>query len=111
MLECRGDEEIVIVSGDSLDLTISFDNLEPEIIDKVIFSSNGINCTKALSKIPNDASIFVLNINPIETKEFPIGMFDYDLTVLFKNGNVETISYRSKLKILKKTNAINLAGF
>lgn len=110
MLDCIGDEEIVIINGDTFNLAVDFNNLSGQLIDKIIFSSKGINFTKAFDKLDDKINSFLLIINSIETEDFSVGVFDYDLTVIFQNGDIETISYKSKLKILKKTNPIDIVN-
>lgn len=107
MLECRGDEEIVIVAGDSYDLKIYFNNIEFSLIEDLFFTCSKLNISKKFypQSIDGDNS-YILSFNPSETEVFVSCVTDYDLTIKLTTGYTETISYRSKLKILPKTNPI-----
>ena len=107
MLECRNDEEIMIVVGDSYDLKIYFNNIDFSLIEDLFFTCSKLNISKKFyAQSIDDDNFYILSFNPMETEEFTPCVTDYDLTIKLTSGYTETISYRSKLKISPKTNPI-----
>lgn len=101
----EGNPKISIVQGDSYTREISFKGIELNLIEKIYFSSCGLNFCKELSKdIYNN--VFVLYLSANDTSNFNVGTHDFDLTVQFTNKDVKTIQYKSIISILEKCNKV-----
>ena len=101
----QGNPKIVIVQGDSYTREIEFEGVTLDFIENVYFTSNKLSLCKTLFK-DTENNVFILVIKHEESKNFPIGTFDFDLTVKFMNDNIKTIQYRSIISILEKNNVV-----
>lgn len=94
-------DKITIIKGDTLSLTINIDGIALETIDKVYFTSSQQNINQKL--IFQDDK-YILNIEPDVTSKFSETVCDYDITIVFKNGETYTSIYRASLVVLPKVN-------
>lgn len=104
-MRTEGNPKISIIQGDSYTREISFKGIDIELIDKIYFSSCGLNICKGLNK-DIDNKLFVLHLTSNETSNFNVGVFDFDLTVKFTNKDIKTIQYKSIISILEKCNMV-----
>lgn len=100
---CVSDNKLRLVKGDTLSLNISLTDVDIELIDKVYFTCAQQNVRKELTLLDNQ---FMLNIDPSQTALFKEVTSDYDITVVFKNGETSTVIYRSGFTVLPKTNIL-----
>ena len=100
---CVSDNKLRLVKGDTLSLNISLTDVDIELIDKVYFTCTQQNIRKELILQDNQ---FMLNIDPSQTALFKEVTSDYDITIVFKNGETSTVVYRSGFTVLPKTNKL-----
>lgn len=100
------EKTITIVKGDSLDINLTFENLDSDLISHVYFSSRNI-ITKEFIYAEEDDS-YRLRILPEESEEFAQGNFSYDITVYFMDDGVKTVQRKGPFVILSKDNAVNV---
>lgn len=104
-MQIQGNPKITIVQGDSYTREILFEQLYYDLIESVFFSSNKLAVCKKLLKDETN-NIFVLHLESNETKNYPIGTYDYDLTIKFINEDIKTAQYQSIISILEKNNKV-----
>lgn len=99
------EHKITLVKGDTLSLNITINDVDIELIDKVYFTCVQQNIRKELILQDNQ---FMLNIDPSQTALFKEVISDYDITIVFKNGETMTTIYRSSFIVLPKTNSLDI---
>lgn len=97
------EHKITLVKGDTLSLNITINDVDIELIDKVYFTCVQQNIRKELILQDNQ---FMLNIDPSQTALFKEVISDYDITIVFKNGETYTSIYRANLVVLPKVNPL-----
>jgi hypothetical protein len=97
---------ITIVKGDSLDINLTFENLDAELISHVYFSSRNI-ITKEFIYSEEEES-YSLRILPEESEIFEEGKFSYDITVYFIDDGVKTVQRKGPFIIFSKDNTVNI---
>jgi hypothetical protein len=97
---------ITIVKGDSLNLNLTFENLDTELIGHVYFSSRNI-ITKEFIYDSEEES-YQLQILPAESELFEVGRFSYDITVYLLDNGVKTVLRKGPFVILSKDNEVNV---
>lgn len=99
------EHKITLVKGDTLSLNITINDIDIELIDKVYFTCEKQGINKQLNYIDNQ---FNLSISPETTILFYDMICDYDITIIFKNGETMTTIYRSSFIVLPKTNSLDI---
>jgi hypothetical protein len=97
---------ITIVKGDSLNINLSFENLDTDLISHVYFSSRNI-ITKEFTYDETEES-YQMTIQANESEGFESGRFSYDITVYFIDNGVKTVQRKGPLVILTKDNQVML---
>jgi tRNA splicing endonuclease len=100
--------EIKIIKGDSLDLTLTIENIELELIEHVYFSSRNLLTREFLWDEPTEK--YRLRIAAEETEEFPVGRASYDITIMFIDEGVRTAKYKGPLIVHPKDNRVITDG-
>lgn len=99
------EHKITLVKGDTLSLNITINDVDIELIDKVYFTCEKQGINKQLNYIENQ---FNLTIGPETTILFNDMICDYDITIVFSNGETMTTIYRSSFIVLPKTNSLDI---
>jgi hypothetical protein len=99
-------KEIQLVQGDSLTLSLTFEDIESSDIQAIYFSSKGVlNFAKEFSE---DGDNYILTIAAEDSEDFSRGHFTYDITVEFTENRKKTVIYKGPFVILSKDNKIHL---
>ena len=101
MEECK----LKLIKGDTLSLNISISDVDVELIDKIYFTCKQQNLKQEFVLQDNE---FILNINPERTSLLKEITSDYDITIVFKNGETITSIYREGFMVLPKTNGLDI---
>ncbi|MBQ7798305.1 MAG: hypothetical protein IJ371_04205 [Clostridia bacterium] len=95
---------LTIVQGDTLEISLSIDGADAGSVEKIIFSSKEQNIVQVFTEYaPGE---YYLRIEGNVTKYFKPKVTDYDLTVIFVDGERVTGSYHNKLIVLRKFNKV-----
>lgn len=111
-------EEVRIVKGDTLNLTLNFTNSTGLVIDHIYFSCRNILTRDFIYEPPvlnSEGAVIApayyrLTAGAAETALWPAGRTSYDITIYFGNNTVHTVQYKGALVVLSKDNAVNLNG-
>lgn len=107
MIEMACEGRLEIVSGDTYDILVEVENYDVNLIEKIVFSCKDLNLVKDFDRDwTENSNLFALHFDSEETKNFPPKCFDYDITVIFTDGTINTATYRSAIKIYPKVNKI-----
>lgn len=107
MIEMAYEGRLEIVSGDTYDILIEVENFDSSLIEKIVFSCKALDLIKDFDRDwAENSNLFALRFDSEETKNFPPKCFDYDITVIFTDGTINTATYRSAIKIYPKVNKI-----
>lgn len=98
-------QKIKIIQGDTYTLDIDFEGITLDLINNIYFSCDELSICKKLNKYVEE-NLFRLFISSEESKEYPSGVYNYDLTVEFAGETVKTVQYRSIITILEKNNKV-----
>ena len=101
MEECK----LKLIKGDTLSLNISISDVDVELIDKIYFTCAQQNLKQEFILQDNE---FILNIKPERTSLLKEITSDYDITIVFKNGETITSIYREGFMVLPKTNSLDI---
>lgn len=99
-----GNSEIIIIQGDSFQMTVTVEGLSAEVIDSVLFSCEKLNLCKELT-ITEDGA-YLLSFESSETKSWETITATYDLTVRFSDSKIKTVIHNSSFKVIEKTNKV-----
>ena len=99
-------EELVIIQGDYYGLEITFENLDNSLIKNVVLSSSELGLCKQLW-FDDEKNIWVFELSSNETQEFIDGHYDYDITIIFLDGESTTAIYNYGLCIKEKENKVD----
>ena len=95
---------IEIIQGDTYETTLEINGLNDlSLIKAVTITSEELGICKDLTYNADDYN-YSLKIPPEETTKFPVGRFDYDITIKFNDSNVLTVIYQDEIIILAKKN-------
>lgn len=100
---CNSHNDLSIVQGDTLEITLSLENPEELIIERVTFVCKSLNINEDFTPSSSD-DLWSLTINPNETEEFYIGNFAFDVTAVSDSGEVFTVVHNGNLRVLHKSN-------
>lgn len=100
-----GKKEIEVVQGDTFQRNVHVKNMSTDLIGSIKFSCNKLGINKNLI-YDSDNDKYILILTSEETKSLEVGIADYDLTIIFTDDSVKTVSYRSLVRILPKTNKV-----
>ena len=101
------DTKLKLIKGDTLSLTLSINDFNLSLIDKVYFTCSQQNINELFTL---NGTEYVLSIPPEKTDRLKEITCDYDITVVFLSGETLTTVYRSAFTVLPKTNPINTEG-
>ena len=101
----NGSKNIQIVQGDTYILEVAFENAEISLIEAIYFTCDKLSVCKKL-EYNDDDRFFYLTLESNETKQFPKGTYNYDLTINFLEDNVKTVQYKAIINILEKNNKV-----
>lgn len=101
MEECK----LKLIKGDTLSLNILISDVDVELIDKMYFTCEQQNLKQEFVLQDNE---FILNIKPERTLLLKEITSDYDITIVFKNGETITSIYREGFMVLPKTNGLDI---
>lgn len=99
------DNKLKLIKGDTLSLTISINNVDADVIDKIYFTCAQQNLKQEFVLQDNQ---FILNIGPERTSLLKEITSDYDVTIVFKNGETITSIYREGFIVLAKPNSLDI---
>lgn len=99
------DNKLKLIKGDTLSLNISFTEVDIDLIDKVYFTCEQQNLKQEFT-LQDDQ--FMLNIGPERTSLLKEITSDYDITIIFNNGETITSVYREGFMVLPKTNSLDI---
>ena len=92
-----------VVQGDVFEFGVDFCNLEPMLIERVVFTSKklGIQETAVFEN-----GEYRVRIEGERTRLFPAGFIGYDLTVVLIDGERLTVRNNEKIEVLRKSNEV-----
>lgn len=100
--ECK---DIVTINGDTLEVYFVIEEVEPDVIDKIYFSSESLGIYSELPYADYMAG-YCLRLTEEVTSDFRPGFYYYDLTAELEGGSRLTLIHNGFLTILKKRNCV-----
>ena len=95
-----------IIQGDTLDVTLSIDNPETLDIESVKFVCKSLDVEENFVPIVNEGAesddSWMMIIDANVTQNFRVGNYSYDITAVLDNGEVFTVVYHGNLEVLYK---------
>lgn len=102
----KGDSGIIVIQGDTYQKSVIIENVDSELIDDIYISCKDLGINKQL-EYDNENDKFVFTLTSQETINLKSMTTTFDITVYFKDSKVKTVSYKSNIQVLPKTNAVN----
>ena len=104
-MNCKSNSNnnLSVVQGDTLGISLALDNPEGLVIEHVHFVCKSLNIDEDF--IPsNEDNLWALDIDANITKNFWIGNFSFDVTAVSDVGEVFTVIHNGNLRVLHKDN-------
>lgn len=104
MEELCGENNIIVICGDILEVYFEVEGLDVEAVQRVLFKSD---TAQICAELPysNLEKAYCLRLSSETTKDFKPSFGSYDLTVELINGNIITVAHNCGFAILKKRNS------
>lgn len=104
------DNAIRVIRGDVLEVYFVVDDIEPEYIERVIFSSI---TAKVLCDLPysEEQEAFCLRFTSKMSNLLPAGFYTYDLTLELKGGTKLTLMHGEEFTVFKKKNSLSIEDY
>lgn len=101
--KCNSNNNLSVVQGDTLGISLTLDNPEELIIEHVHFVCKSLNIDEEFVPSNND-NLWALDIDANITQNFWIGNFSFDVTAVSDVGEVFTVIHNGNLRVLHKDN-------
>lgn len=88
-----------VVKGDVLEFGISFGNVDPELIEKVVFACKELGIEETADREEDE---FRIRISGEVTKNFKSGFLKYDIIATLIDSQEVTIVHRQKIEVLER---------
>lgn len=104
------DNEIRVIQGDVLEVYFVVDDVEVELIERVIFSSI---TAKVLCDLPysEEQEAFCLRFTSKMSNLLTPGFYTYDLTLEMKGGTKITLMHNEEFTVFKKKNSLFIEDY
>lgn len=97
-------DKITIIQGDTYEAQVSFTGIDDfSVFERIIFSCKDFGICKEI-EFENELNCYVLKFTPEETKNMKSGSSTFDITVIYKDRNVQTPIYCNDILVKRKVN-------
>ena len=97
-------DKITIIQGDTYEAQLSFTGIDDfSVFDKILFSCNDLGVCKEI-EFDEELNSYVLKFSPEETQNMTSGRATFDITVIYKDSNVQTPIYCNDILVKRKVN-------
>ena len=94
-------EELKVIQGDTLNVTLTIENPEQLQITRVVFGCPSLSIEKDLTMMTED-DLWGFILTPFETANLWVGRWDFDITVFTASGETYTVVHKGQLFVEHK---------
>ena len=94
-------EELKVIQGDTLNVTLTIENPEELEINRVVFTCPSLNMQRDLTEL-NDDDLWGFVIQPAETNDLWVGRWDFDITAFTVDSERYTVIHKGQFVVEHK---------
>ena len=103
MRRCCLHNNLSVIQGDTLEITLALDNPEELVIQDVTFVCKSLDIDSHFTATSVD-DLWMLILGASVTENFRVGNFLFDVNAVSEDGEVFTVVYQGNLEVLYKYN-------
>ena len=103
-MNCHCKNSFSVIQGDDLNITINIDSPNGASIEAVNLVCKSLDIDEQLHLILENGTNWSCDIAGSTTRDFNVGTFTFDVTVIEKDGTVSTILHNKPLRVIYKYN-------